>query len=447
MYFGNLDKGYRSLIMGADTKVPIENGRFVTAINFDNAATTPPFVSVINEVNKFAPWYSSVHRGSGYKSRLSSDLFESARLRVLNFVNADPEKYTAIFVKNTTEALNKLSYCFYNNHKDCVILSSYMEHHSNDLPWRDKFKVEYIDITEEGRLQVSDLEKRLIKHKGKVKLVTITGASNVTGYKNPIHEIAALSHKYGAQICVDGAQLIPHSSIDMMPHTPLENIDFLAFSAHKMYAPFGTGVLIGPKDMFERGDPDYKGGGTVKIVTKDFVIWDEAPYREEAGSPNIIGVVALLAAINTLEAVSMENIESYEQELTGYAAEKIRHIPDITVYGDSYSKDDKVGIISFNIKGLHHEIVAEALSREVGIAVRNGCFCAQPYIQKILNLTSGDIKNIIDNAYFPRPGMVRISFGLYNSFEEIDKAINALQWITAHRYRYTEKYASFRRSR
>jgi len=183
MYFDRYNSSYRSLVVGVDTKIPLDDGRMVTAINFDNAATTPPFTSVLNEVVKFAPWYSSVHRGTGYKSQVSSDLFEKARLAVLNFVNADPKRYTAIFVKNATEALNKLSYRLCENQKKCVVLSTCMEHHSNDLPWRNKYNVDYIKVTEDGRLSITDLENKLIQYNGAVKLVTVTGASNVTGCK------------------------------------------------------------------------------------------------------------------------------------------------------------------------------------------------------------------------------------------------------------------------
>jgi selenocysteine lyase/cysteine desulfurase len=180
-----------------------------------------------------------------------------------------------------------------------------MEHHSNDLPWRNKYNVDYIKVDDNGRLCLYDLEKKLLKYKKEVALVTVTGASNVTGYKNPIHDIAELVHKFDAKVMVDAAQLIGHSCLDMKPDNSSQHIDYLAFSAHKMYAPFGTGVLIGPEYDFVKGEPEYRGGGTIDIVTHDLIRWAEPPHKDEAGTPNIMGVVALSEAIRTLNSIGM----------------------------------------------------------------------------------------------------------------------------------------------
>ena len=187
---------YRHLVVGVDTKIPLKNCQLSTAINFDNAASTPPFVSVMEEINNFSSVYSSIHRGTGYKSKISSQLFEEARSIILRFVNADPHHDTVIFVKNTTEAINKLSYRLWNGDMSSVILTTWMEHHSNDLPWRNKFQVDYVQTDLEGKLSLENLEYKLNLHKGNVKLVTVSGASNVTGYVNPIHKIAELAHRH-----------------------------------------------------------------------------------------------------------------------------------------------------------------------------------------------------------------------------------------------------------
>ena len=428
---------YRNLIYGVDTLVPIKNGMLVKAINFDNAATTPPLVPVIKEIVDFAPWYSSVHRGTGYKSKLSSYLFEESRKDVLNFVNGDPEKSVVIYVKNSTEAINMLSYTLCDGVKKCVVLSTSMEHHSNDLPWREKFNIDYIELDCNGKASIDDLEYKLKKYNGSVKLVTVAGASNVTGHKNPIHKIAEIAHKYNAQICVDGAQLVPHSPINMRPENPAQHIDYIVFSAHKMYAPFGAGVLIGPKKTFEKGSPAFSGGGTVRIVTHKKVLWEDPPSKEEAGTPNLMGVFALTRAIKTINMIGIENIERYEQNLTEYALEKLKSIPEIKLYGNTKNANEKVGIIPFNIEGIYHRVVAEILSDEAGIAVRNGCFCAEPYVQKLLNIGQKEIDKHIKNPTMPRPGMVRISFGFYNSFEEIDTLIQTLTWICQNKDLYT----------
>lgn len=440
MEFKEYETNFRNLVIGVDAKVPIKNGGYVTAINFDNAATTPPFQSVMSEINKFSPWYSSIHRGTGYKSLFSSYVYDNSRKQVLDFVKADSDYYTAIYVKNTTEAINKIAYRLCSKTKKCVILSSCMEHHSNDLPWRNKYIVDYISIDQSGRLDLNDLERKLIKYKGKVKLVTITGASNVTGFKNPIHKAAELAHKHNAQILVDGAQLIPHASFIMGDLKSNDHIDFLVFSAHKMYAPFGIGVLIAPKKSLNEGPPELKGGGTVKLVTHDLVQWDDPPNKEEAGSPNIIGVVALLASINTIKSIGIDNLEKHEENLTQYALARLKDIPGIQLYGNAEDCKDRVSIIPFNIEGVRHSVVSKALSDEAGIAVRSGCFCAHPYVQKLLNITSKQIEAHFRDSALPKPGMVRLSFGLYNNFKEIDRFINMLYWISDNKNHYIREY-------
>lgn len=431
---------WRDQVVGLDTKVPLGNGMMATAINFDNAATTPPFKAVIKNICNFAPWYSSIHRGSGYKSQLSSHIYELARYKVASFVKASPTVHDVIFVRNTTEAINKLAYRLWDANNKQVILCSDMEHHSNDLPWRDKFHVDYICIDGKGRLMLDDLEDKLKKYRGKVALVTITGASNVTGHINPIHKIAEMAHSHGAKILVDGAQLVPHAPIDMRPFFSPEHIDFLTFSGHKMYAPFGIGVLIGPKDFFKNGAPELRGGGTVKAVTHDFVCWADPPHKEEAGTPNLMGVVALSTAIDILNSIGMADIEAYERELTRYAINKMASIPNIKIYGDIENIDNRISIISFNIKGLPHGLVAAVLAYESAISVRSGCFCAHPYIQKLLGISPEEIQKQIRTFKSPFAGMVRVSFGLYNTKEEVDILVDKLWEIALNPNEYKDKY-------
>lgn len=419
---------YRRMVVGVEAPVPLKDGQYVTGINFDNAATTPPFNNVMKAIIRFSPWYSSIHRGTGYKSTISSEIYEESRNEVLKFVGADPNYYTAIFVKNATEAINKLSYRLCKKDKKCMILSTSMEHHSNDLPWRDKYNVGYIDVNDDGTLSIDDLKYKLKKYRKVVRLVAVTGASNVTGAKNPIYQIAKLCHKNGVKILVDGAQLVPHCPVDMGEPGDSDNIDFLVFSAHKMYAPFGIGVLIGPKEVFMEGSPDYVGGGTVKFVTHDYVSWDDPPEKEEAGSPNVIGATALMASIRTLDSIGMKNIEKYERQLTAYALEKLKLIPQVIFY-DNVPVENRVSIIPFNIKGMEYDKVAQLLSDFGGIAVRCGCFCAQPYVQSLLKISPIEAKKYINNKDMKRPGMVRVSFGLYNTYNEIDEFIYVLKRI------------------
>lgn len=435
-------QGYplRDLIAGINTKVPLKDGTFSPCINFDNAATTPPLISVVNRIVDFSPWYSSIHRGTGYKSKISSDVYDNSRKAILDFVGASIEEDCVIYVKNATEAINKLSNMFKETYGEGVVLSTFMEHHSNDLPWRDKFLLDYIDINDEGKLDLYDFEKKLKKYQGKLKLVTVTGASNVTGLKNSIHKIAGLAHQYGAMILVDGAQLVPHCPVDMKPNNSPEHIDFLVFSAHKMYAPFGTGVLIGPKSFLRSCPPDYKGGGTIDMVTHDYIKWADIPDKEEAGTPNIMGVIALVEAVNILSSIDMDNIKNYEEKLTHYALNKLSEIPDIILYQHPDDDYPRVSIIPFNIEGMDHSQIARILSDEAGIAVRNGCFCAQPYVQKLLKVTKEEIEERKKGINKPYPGFVRLSFGIYNTFEEIDFLANALKEIVLKEHHYLKEY-------
>jgi selenocysteine lyase/cysteine desulfurase len=394
-------------------------------INFDNAATTPPLKSVAEAVREFAPFYSSVHRGSGKHSRLSSEIYDASRYEIMDFFGASAESDTLIYLKNTTEAVNKLAgrLAQARGKKDTVIATR-MEHHSNDLPWRRNFKVLYAGLTSGGRLDLNDLETKLKENAGRVRLVAVAAASNVTGYVNPLHQIAELAHGYGAEIFADCAQYAAHLPLDMKAPSAADHIDYIAFSAHKMYAPFGIGALIGPRKTFA-GAPDYSGGGTVKFVTESDVIWDEPPRNEEAGTPNLLGVVALLAAVKTLKSPVMRKIVRHEARLSAYALEKLSNIAGIKLYSDLSLP--RIGVITFNLKDIFHEELAAALADRAGIAVRSGCFCAQPYVQYLLGLSKDEILRYKDKPLNERPGMVRISFGFYNSKKEIDILADFLQ--------------------
>ncbi|MEG2353088.1 MAG: aminotransferase class V-fold PLP-dependent enzyme [Clostridium sp.] len=444
MNTSSFSKDYRGLVVGNDIKVPLRNGKYITSINFDNAATTPPFMSVLNSINKFAPLYSSSHRGMGYKSQFSTYLYEDGREVILKFINAKPGQIV-VYSKNTTDSINQLcnklhAYNLETGSCKNIILSSYMEHHSNDLPWRDKFEVKYIKLDEDYRLSMEDLKEKLIKYKDKVALVSVSGASNVTGYINPIHDIASLAHKYNAKVLVDGAQLIPHEEFSMKGNTPVEDIDFLVFSAHKIYAPFGVGVLIGSKEFFNNTPPDYKGGGTITFVSHSNIKWSDSPERDEAGSPNIIGIVALSTSIKTLQNIGMKKISQWEEILTNYTLTRIKNISDVELYIDPNNTKNHISIIPFNIKGMSHSMTSKILSYEFGISTRNGCFCAHPYVTEILNLQPEKVLYEMEHEGKEKPGMVRLSFGIYNTLEEIDNLVIALNTIITHKDYYLKIY-------
>lgn len=442
-YIGRNNK-YRNMVVGVNTKVPLDDGTFTTAINFDNAATTPPFYAVEKEVKDFLPWYSSIHRGRGYKSMLSTEAYESGREIVKAFVKADSKKDVVIYTKNTTDSINMLSFVL-SQEKDGkdVVLSTWMEHAANDLPWRERFTVDYIEIDEFGRLSLEDVEAKLNKYKNRVKLVTVAGASNVTGYINEIHKIAEMTHKSGAKIHVDGAQLVPHAAVDMKEYESDQHIDYLSFSAHKMYAPYGCGVLIGPKTTFDDCLPYSEGGSIIKLITHERIWWEEPPQKNEAGSPNIVGTVAMVSAIKTMSKIGMNNAYSFEKTLFDYAYGKMKGVPDIKFYNHP-DKQETIGVIPFNVEGVHHSLMSAILSYEAGIAVRNGYFCSHPYCESLLGYCAKDMEKLMSDPNSLFPGIVRVSFGLYNDFSEIDKLVYVLNTIATNKKYYIDKYQNSR---
>lgn len=435
---------FRSLFVGTETKVPLLDGRRQPYINLDNAASTPALRFVQQTIDAFLPFYSSVHRGTGYKSQISTFAYEHARHSLLKFLGADPRDHTCIFGKNTTEAINKLARRFPFTPDRNVVITTGMEHHSNDLPWRRIANTLHVSLTADGRLDEADFDNKLSLYAGRIALVAITGASNVTGFLNPIHILAEKAHHAGAQVLVDCAQLAPHRKIDMRPLDDPAHLDYVTVSAHKMYAPFGTGALVGRRDTFETGDPDMPGGGTVEIVTLDDVVWAEPPDRDEAGSPNTLGAIALDAAIQQLSAIGMDHVAAHEADLTAYTLEKLSGLPGIRIYGDRESgkAHQRLGVIPFEIEGISHFLVAAVLGYEFGIGVRSGCFCAHPYILHLLGLTSQEAEKVrqtmLAGDKSGMPGMVRASFGLYNTFDDVDVLIDSLKHI--QRGEFSGKY-------
>lgn len=416
-------------VLGQHSKVLLLSGNRRAYVNLDNAASTPPLKKVWQTLCAAAQWYAGVHRGAGFKGYFSTALYEQARDTVLRFFGGDPERDTVIFVKNTTEALNKLA-ASYPLKPGSVVISTGMEHHSNDLPWRRRTLTYHVRVTETGQLDLDHLDHLLRTLGTKVALVTVTGASNVTGYVNDVHKIAQMAHRVGAKVVVDAAQLAPHRQIRLLPHTDPSHIDFLAFSGHKLYAPFGSGVLIGTKHLFPR-QPQQPGGGTVVLVTEKLMEWEDLPAREEAGSPNVLGAVSLAAALKELQKIGMFRVARHEGELTDRLLSHLADMPHVTVYGlIDRAAQDRVGVVTFNIKGLPHGIVGAYLAYECGIGVRTGCFCAQPYVQRLLGLSDAEVLKAHHRAKTQGetlPGMVRASLGLYNTQADIRHLIRSLK--------------------
>ncbi len=436
-------KDLRNEIIGIDTLVPLLDGSERPYVFLDNGASTPTFRRVMHRIEEFLPWYSGVHRGLGFKSMIATEAYDSAHDVVAEFVGADPRTNHVIFTKNTTECTNKLAQRFAFS-KDDVVVTTGMEHHSNDLPWRKHARVIHIPVKELGYLDLDALQQTLARYKGKVRLVAVTGASNITGICEPIHDIAQWAHAAGAMIFVDAAQLVPHRPVDMLPNDDPRHIDFLAFSAHKIYAPFGTGVLVGPLSFFEGGEPDAVGGGVASIVTLDSVQWNDAPHRDEAGSPNVVGGIALAESLTVMMEAGMENIAEHERELVAHAYDVLKRIPGLVFYGPTTNTGDKVGVIAFNVEGMHPGLVAAIFAAEGGIGVRNGYFCAQPYVKKLLNIKEEDAMDagcgVVETGASVFPGMVRASFGCYSNTDDVAALASMLEHIVGKRYKgvYTQ---------
>jgi selenocysteine lyase/cysteine desulfurase len=430
---------FRHRIVGLDREIPLLDGRMVTYVNLDNAATTPPLREVADAVHAFLPYYSSVHRGSGFKSRLSTMVYDQAHDAVGRFVKADLDTNAVIFGKNTTEAINKLAYRL-PQQEDAVVITTIMEHHSNDLPWRNRFRVVYVGATPDGRLDEDDFDRQLTAHEGRIALVAVTAASNVTGLIQPVHRLARKAHDAGTKILVDAAQFAPHRRVDMKPDGDPEHLDFVAIAAHKMYAPFGTGALIGLKEFFLSSGPEYPGGGTVEVVTLDDVHWAGMPDRDEAGSPNVIGAMAMAKAANVLMDVGMDRVADHEAQLTAYCLDRLKRIPKVRVYGntDPGRSHERVGVIPFNIEGVHHYFVAAVLGYEGGVGVRSGCFCAHPYVVHLLQLPEEEQNTwkarVLGGDKSNMPGLVRASFGCYTNTDDVDRFADMVERVALGRY-------------
>ncbi|MGC8463932.1 MAG: aminotransferase class V-fold PLP-dependent enzyme [Acidimicrobiales bacterium] len=416
-------------LVGSDVAVPCLDGSERRPVELDQAASTQAHPAVADRVSEFLPWYSSVHRGAGFRSRRSTAAYEEARRAVLTFAGRDPDgSDVAIVCRNTTEAINHLAYRL-RLHPTDVVVTTVVEHHANLLPWGRVATRRYVECGPEGTFDV-DAVAAALDQRPKPALLAVTGASNVSGWLPPLGAVIAAAHERGVPVVVDGAQLAPHRPL------PVE-ADFVVFSGHKLYAPFGAGALVGPRSAFETGDPFLVGGGAVDLVGLDEVLWTAPPDREEAGSPNVVGAVALHAAVDVLDGIGWDAVAAHERALTERLRSGLATIDGVRLLGPGPDADpsDLLPVAAFTVDGLHHALVAARLSAEHGIAVRHGCFCAHPYVVRLLGmdraaveryraeLAVGDRRNV--------PGAVRASAGLGTSGEDVDLLLAAVAELAA----------------
>lgn len=343
----------------------------------------------------------------------------------MRFVGADPEINTCFYVNSTTDGLNKLASALIGS-KDDLVLTTRMEHHADDLPWRERCNVIYAEVDEQGRIIYEDIERLLTENEGKVKYVCVTAASNVTGYITDVHRIAKMAHAHGAMIIVDGAQIVAHRQFSMKGETPEEDIDFFVFSAHKMYSPYGGGAVIGPWDVLDRHMPQFYGGGTIKIVTDYDQVYKYSPESYEAGSPNYAGVVGMSKAMDILEEVGFDAIAEHEKKLNKRLIDGLKKFDNIIIYGDSENIDDRVGVVSFNFTDINSYIIAGKLADVGGAATRRGAFCAHPYVWRLMGISDEEAASFENCIDMKTPGMIRVSFGIYNTEEEVDRFLEIL---------------------
>jgi cysteine desulfurase / selenocysteine lyase len=377
-------------------------------IYFDNAASTQKPVQVLMAQERLQnDFYGNIHRAAHFMADKATEEFEAVRDKVQQFINAESRE-EIIFTKGTTESANLVAASFGEQFlkSGSEIIVSEMEHHSNIVPWQlialaKGAKIVKLPVSESGELQTGLLPDLITS---KTKLIAVTHVSNVLGTINPVEQISKIAHQKNIPVFVDGAQAVQHIPVDVQAL----DVDFYAFSAHKMYGPNGVGVLYGKRKWLEQMPPYQGGGEMIAEVSFEKTTFSEIPFKFEAGTPNITGVVAFGAAIDLLQQTGLENISAWEQELLAYATQQLKEMEGWRIYGEAPQKS---GVISFNINGIHPFDLGTMLDK-TGVAVRTGHHCADP-LMKFYNI----------------PGTVRASFGLYNTKEEIDRFMQALKKV------------------
>lgn len=443
--------------IGLDTAYITQEGGRRRRVYLDSTATTLRLQVVDDVLREFLPHYASTHSLLHYGAKLCTREFAWCHEMVLDFVQAPPEDYTCVFLgSGATAGLNRMSRVFRRKYPDKpLVLASIMEHHSNDLPHRENFEqvIHIPGVLREdyvlGELDLAALEAALREHEGRVCFVALTGVSNVTGIVNPIYEAAELCHRYGTRILVDAAQMAAHVPIVMSdPARPAAGIDALVFSGHKIYAPGSPGVLVARKDIFQGLPPAEIGGGVVEEVREDsYELVEQLPEREEAGTPNIVGAMGLAAALYALKKVGMELVAEKEEALIRHAMARLGEFEGLVIYGEpDLAIAPRAGAISFNLRDADHAFLAAVLNDYFNIAVRNECFCAHPYVKELilLSLEGGqeEMRGELEDYVELRRGMVRASFGIYNTTEDVERLVEALGEI---RERLPEFQSLYRR--
>ena len=425
MRLGAWTAGLGVALVGDGLPVPCVDGIERPYLSLDSAASTNALPAVAERVGEFLPWYSSVHRGAGYKSQVASAAYEDAREALIGFGGRGGTDDVAIVCRNTTEAINHLAYRLGLGPCD-VVVTTVVEHHANLLPWARLATRRFVECSADGRFEAADVV-RALDAAPQARLLAISAASNVTGWRPPLAAIVEAAHERGIPVFADCAQLAPHRPLPVAP-------DFIAFSGHKMYAPFGAGALIGPRTAFGRGDPFLAGGGAVDMVDLAEVIWTTPPEREEAGSPNVIGAVALAAATRELERIGWQRIAEHDAALAEQMLRGLAAIPGVRVLGPG-AGHGLLPIATFTVERVPHSLVAARLSAEFAIGTRHGCFCAHPYLMRLLGLGEEEHERFraaaLRHERRDLPGAVRASAGISVTSSDIERLLEAVAAVAA----------------
>ncbi|WP_200260654.1 aminotransferase class V-fold PLP-dependent enzyme [Streptomyces sp. HSG2] len=423
-------------VLGLDVSVPLVTGGEVAYAALDYAASAPVLRRVWDDVAAYAPYYGSVHRGAGYLSRLSTDLFEESRRTVGAFLDCRDDDQV-VFTRSTTDSLNLLAAAL---PAGCRVYVFETEHHASLLAWRGA-DVTYLDAPRGPREAVETLSEALAhRNRDRPALVCVTGASNVTGELWPVRELAAAAREHGARTVLDAAQLAPHHPVSLREL----DVDWVALSGHKLHAPFGSGVLAGRADWLRAAEPHLAGGGASRSVVRRpdgavDVTWHDDAARHEAGSPNVIGAYALASACRALGEAGLETLAARERGLIDIVREGLADVPEVrflSLFGDDAPR---VGVLSFVVDGWDGSHFAAALSAEHGIGVRDGLFCAHPLVRVLLGGGSGTPGGC-GSEVAPgeeRLGAVRVSFGAGTPVEHVERFVTATRELVRNGARWT----------
>jgi len=428
--------------IGRDTEYPTVDGKRGPRVYLDSAASTLMMAPAYEVGHEFLVHYASTHSDLHYAARGASHAFEWAHEKVLEFVDANPKQYCTFFAgSGATAGFNRMAASLARARPERgVVLVSEMEHHSNDLPHRyHSSQVVHVPCMGEferyGGLNMERLREIFDEYGEKINYVAVTGASNVTGAITPLAEVASLAHAVGAYLIVDASQMIAHAPVSMDD----ADIDVLIFSGHKIYAPGSPGAVIAKKDLLNEIKPAELGGGMVDdVYIAEYMPTHTLPDREEAGTPNIVGAITLGAVLDLLTRVGMDKVRAKEIDLIDFAWNALKEIEGVSVYGPDPADIPRTGTIAFNIKGLDHGLTAAALNDYHNIQVRNGCFCAHPYVRELLKkeMWAMDIDPDAPNAEADierKRGMARASLGLYTTHADLEALVLAVRDLASRR--------------